>query len=233
MPEPKADLVEIFSSYQGEGIFVGVKQIFIRFAGCNLDCSFCDTSKTAIIKNASVEDILKNVREMRKRFGPPHSVSLTGGEPLLYTEFLGRLLPELKKAGFNIYLETNGTLTKELKRIIAHVDIIAMDIKLPSSTGIPPLWEKHMEFLHAARKKNIFIKAVVTENTSRSDIIKARDIVEKVDRDIPFVLQPASTALRGDFAVSKEKIFDHYRISGEKLADVRIIPQVHKLMGIR
>jgi organic radical activating enzyme len=230
---PKADLVEIFSSYQGEGLFLGAKQIFIRFAGCNLDCSFCDTSKDTVIKNTTIEQVLGKVNDMERDFGSHHSISLTGGEPLLYASFLERLLPRLKVQNFKIYLETNGTLNEELKRIIAYVDIIAMDIKLPSSTDTPPLWKRHIEFLKIARKRNVFIKAVITDNTSERDIIEARDIVVGFDRDMLFVLQPASPVGQSDFAPKKRRLLDFLHISEEKLRNVRIIPQVHKFAGIK
>ncbi len=233
MTEPKADLIEVFSSYQGEGLFLGARQIFIRFAGCNLNCSFCDTPRAAVIKNATVEEVIKKVKELEEDCGSHHSISLTGGEPLLHVDFLEHMLPELKKQRFKIYLETNGTLTEELKRIVSYVDIIAMDIKLPSSTNMPPLWERHIEFLKIARKRHLFIKAVVTGNTSEDDIIKARDAIENFDKGILFVLQPASATKRGDFAVEKEKILNYCKLSKKKLKNVRIIPQVHKFMGIR
>ena len=233
MKQLKANLVEIFSSYQGEGLYLGAKQIFIRFAGCNLDCSFCDTEKDALMKDVSVEDILEKINELEETSGLHRSISLTGGEPLLHADFLKELLPCLKKKGLKVYLETNGTLARELKSVIRHVDIIAMDIKLPSSSSIKPVWKKHIEFLKIARKKDVFIKVVVTKNTEERDIIQARDIVGKFDRKMFFVLQPANATEKEDFTIKKEKILDYSRISQESLENVRIIPQLHKLLGIR
>ncbi len=229
----KADIVEIFSSYQGEGLFLGAKQIFIRFAGCNLDCLFCDTPKDAIRKDVTVQEIVGAMKKLNEELGLHHSVSLTGGEPLLHTDFLERLLPVIKKEGFKTYLETNGTLTEELKRIIGYIDIVAMDIKLPSAAETSPLWEKHIQFLKIARKKNIFIKVVVTNNTSRDDIIRARDVVESFDRNMIFVLQPASPTVKGNFTIERNKIMDYRELSEEKLKNVRVIPQVHKFMGMK
>ena len=231
--QPKANLVEVFSSYQGEGIFIGAKQIFIRFAGCNLDCCFCDTNKDAVREDLTVEQLFNEIKELEKNLGSHHSVSLTGGEPLLHANFLELLLPELKKENFKIYLETNGTLAEELKRIIGYIDIIAMDIKLPSSSGMLPLWDRHIEFLNIARKRNLFVKAVITNNTSQDDIIKARDIIEDADNEMPFVLQPVSPTEKGDFRIDKEKILNLRALIEEKLRNVRIIPQTHKFMGIK
>lgn len=229
----KVDLIEIFSSYQGEGLFIGAKQIFIRFAGCNLNCCFCDTSKDAAMKDMSVSKVMEKVKDLEKNHGLHHSISLTGGEPLLHVEFLEHLLPRLKKENCKTYLETNGTLIKELKHVIGHIDIVAMDLKLPSSTGMVPLWSKHIEFLKIARKKNVFIKAVITDDTLDADIVRARDLIEEFDKNMMFVLQPASPIERRPFMVSKNKLLHFLHLAEKKLNNVRIIPQVHKIMGIK
>src|SRR3989338_1905203 len=182
----KADLIEIFSSMQGEGLLVGAKQIFIRFAGCNLTCDFCDTQKDAVIFDASAKKVLEKVKYLDRAYGEHHSVSLTGGEPLLYVSFLKKILPALKRAGFKTYLETNGTLYKELSEIIKYIDFIAMDFKLPSSAAMAPLWRAHREFLKIARETSVFVKAVVTKKTQLADVIEANRIIEKIDRNIIF-----------------------------------------------
>ncbi|MBL7072053.1 MAG: 7-carboxy-7-deazaguanine synthase QueE [Candidatus Omnitrophica bacterium] len=231
--EPAADLIEIFSSFQGEGLFVGAKQIFVRFAGCNLNCSYCDTKKEATVENASIDKVLLSVMALEKSDGRHHSVSLTGGEPLLHADFLKRFLPILKKKKFKIYLETNGTLTEELSRVIDHVDIVAMDIKLPSSTGQEPLWRKHSEFLSMSRKKDLFVKVIVTEKTERNDVVKARDIVVNSDNKLPFVIQPATIDNKGTTKVSRKALLEFMNLSEKRLSNVRVIPQVHKFMSIR
>ena len=231
--EPKADIVEIFSSFQGEGPYIGVKQIFIRFAGCNLNCSFCDTPNDVIFKDVTVAQIMERVKDLEEACGVHHSISLTGGEPLLQADFLVHLLPILKEQNFKTYLETNGTLIEALKRVIKYIDIIAMDMKLPSSTGMPLLWQNHIYFLNIAKEKDVFVKVVVTENTLEKDILEARDIVERFDENIIFVIQPASTGDKGTFKVSEEKLLDYLDLSRERLRDVRIIPQMHKLIGMK
>jgi len=229
----KADLIEIFSSMQGEGLFLGAKQIFVRFAGCNLTCSFCDTPKKAVIKEMSAEEILKKIKDLEREKGEHHSVSLTGGEPLLYADFLKDFLPKLKRAGFKIYLETNGTLPEELAKIIKYVDAIAMDFKLPSSAAVPALWEEHAKFLQIARKKNVFVKTVVTDDTSKDDILKAIGLIKKVDRSILLVLQPVTTKQGGISRTGADRISGYLRLAGRDLENVRVIPQMHKVMGIK
>lgn len=231
--KPRADLVEIFSSIQGEGLFIGYKQIFVRFAGCNLNCVFCDTPKDAKIKEADPKEVIKKVKYLDRICGGHHSVSLTGGEPLLAAAFLKEILPELKRAGFKIYLETNGTLRRELRQVIKYIDIIAMDFKLPSSAAMTPLWRAHKEFLETAKVKRVFVKAVVTNKTHLADVLEASRIIEKIDRDIVFILQPATPVCARDREAPRSKLSECRHISEERLANVRVIPQMHKIMGIK
>lgn len=231
--DTKADLIEIFSSIQGEGLFLGAKQIFVRFAGCNLACSFCDTPKKAVIKGLDAEEILKKIKELEREKGGHHSVSLTGGEPLLYAGFLKDFLPKLRRAGFRIYLETNGALPEELEKVIKYVDVVAMDFKLPSSAAAPALWKEHAEFLKIARKKKVFVKIVVTDNTSKVDILKAIGLIKKADRSILLVLQPVTMKQGGISPAARDRILGYLGLAGRDLEDVRIIPQMHKVMGIK
>jgi len=78
------------------------------------------------------------------------SVSITGGEPLMQNEFVGELASEMHGLGLSVHLETNGTLWKELSSVVDHIDVVAMDVKLPSATGRPTCWEVHEKFLKAA-----------------------------------------------------------------------------------
>lgn len=229
----KADFVEIFSSAQGEGIFLGAKQIFVRFAGCNIGCSFCDTPKKAVIKGLDTDAVLKKIKGLEGKSGRHHSVSLTGGEPLLYPRFLKELLPKLKRAGFKIYLETNGTLPEALRKIIRYVDIVAMDFKLPSATRAPDLWQEHAKFLKIARKKNVFVKAVITGDTSESDIMKAMELIKKIRKKVSLVLQPVTTKQGKISRPAVDRIAGYLRLAGRDLEHVRIVPQMHRVMGIK
>lgn len=93
---------EIFYSIQGEGAFTGTPAIFIRFAGCNLKCGFCDTKHESFIREMSIEEIVEEVRKY-----PSDHIVLTGGEPTLQVN--DEFLAALKEYGFFIQIETNGT----------------------------------------------------------------------------------------------------------------------------
>ena len=89
MQAVKAEVSDIFSSVQGEGIFVGAKQIFVRFRQCNLACSFCDEPWQKEAKSYSSLELMTEVKYLDLNKGPHHSISLTGGEPLMYGFFKG------------------------------------------------------------------------------------------------------------------------------------------------
>lgn len=226
----KARITEIFSSIQGEGIYLGAKQIFVRFSGCNTDCAYCDEKRKLSRTNVSAEQLLDKIEKLDKIYGPHHSVSLTGGEPLIHSEFLRSLMPELKKKGFRIYLETNGTMPEALEGLLKYPDIIAMDIKLPSSTKNGAFWQEHKRFLKMSKAK-AFVKVVVTKNTDKSDLQKAVNIVKRIDPAITFVLQPASG--NGFLQDGFKGLAEFANLASRTLKDVRVIPQIHKIMGAR
>jgi len=227
-----ADILEIFSSVQGEGPFMGTKQIFIRFAKCNLKCKFCDLEKTLPPKEFSVDKLLSIVKQICANTGDYHSAALTGGEPLLYTDFLKAILPKLKEAGLRRYLETNSTLPEQLKEVIDDVDIVAADFKLPSSTGDRDYWDEHKQFLKIACKKRCFVKIVVTNETHTADVHKAVDIIKHIDDDILLVLQPV-WPIKNIRKPSNKVLFDYLFFAEKRLRNVRIMPQMHKVLKLR
>ena len=90
----EAKIAEIFDSIQGEGPYIGYRQLFIRFCGCNLLCDYCDTEFDKG-KIYGIDSLLEEIKSFD--ISSMHSVSLTGGEPLLHYQFLTEFLPELKK----------------------------------------------------------------------------------------------------------------------------------------
>ena len=235
MDNIKAEIAEIFSSIQGEGIFLGAKQIFVRFKKCNLECIFCDEKKGLGAKEYAPLELMKEIKALDAEKGLHHSVSLTGGEPLLYWDFLKSFLKLLKKnKGPKAYLETNGTLPHELAKIIDLVDIIAMDFKLPSSTGERGYWHEHVEFLKIASKKNVFVKAVVTSDTDKEDIEKAILLIKKFHKKIPFILQPASPVRPDDKHIGHDRLLGFLEIgSRNDVNNMRVIPQIHKILKVK
>jgi len=234
MHKIEAEIVDIFSSVQGEGIFVGAKQIFIRFKRCNMNCVFCDEQKDAEARLYTPAALMEEVESLEEAKGIHHSVSLTGGEPLMYPDFLKAFLPLLRKKGKKSYLETNGTLPEELLGVIDLVDIVAMDFKLPSSTGERGFWDEHFEFLKIALKKNVFVKAVVTAATTVEDVEKAVELITRTGKKVPFILQPVTPVNLGDKEIPKETLLKFLEIGlKNKLEHIRVIPQVHKMLKLK
>lgn len=95
---------EIFTSIQGEGFHMGKGTTFIRLAGCNLRCNWCDTQAAFDISQA----VEMNAIEILSAYKMPHRhVVITGGEPTIYN--LKPLVRELHKLGKYVAIETNGT----------------------------------------------------------------------------------------------------------------------------
>jgi organic radical activating enzyme len=102
-------LAEIFYSIQGEGAFSGTPAVFVRLAGCNLSCDFCDTDYSLKFF-ASVDEVVSRVREIG---GGCPMVILTGGEPLAQRETLA-LIDSLRQDGRRVHIESNGTIFTDL-----------------------------------------------------------------------------------------------------------------------
>ena len=234
MNKLKADITEIFSSVQGEGVFVGARQIFVRFKGCNMKCEFCDTPNSAAGRAYAPADLMNEIKAMDASKGPHHSISLTGGEPLVYAKFLKAFLPLLKKAGFKSYLETNGTLPEELLKVIGLIDIVAMDFKFPSSTGDRAYWKEHLDFLKIAARKKVFVKSVITTGTREEDVKRAVRIIKTVNRKIPFIMQPATSVRKFDKKPGGNRLLEFLDIAlKNRIENSRVIPQMHKMLGVK
>ncbi len=223
----KAKIAGIFFSTQGEGIYAGSPQVFVRFYGCMCSCRFCDTRLTAYDKYTPLE-----LYHQIKRFNLPyHSLCLTGGEPLLQKDFLKEFIKLIKYDGITTYLETNGILADEVSELIEDVDIIAMDFKLPSSTGMDSYWPEHQKFLKIALKKEVFIKMVICSTTDRKDMDEAISIILKLRaKKIPVVLQPNFFELDKEL-LAKTRALEKY--CSRYLPCVKVIPQLHKITGVR
>lgn len=228
----KARISEIFSSLQGEGKYTGARQVFVRFFGCDIHCAWCDTphsigDTTRHFQEYTPETLLAAVDDL---WDGCHSVSLTGGEPLVQADFLQGFLPRLKAQGKTTYLETSGTLPDRLQGVIEHVDIVAMDLKLPSSTRLRPFWDEHAAFLNVAGGKDTFVKAVISSATSREDIAAAVKLVARVRPQTLFVLQP-NYFERNNGAM--HKCLEYQAYCRNYLPNVEIMRQMHKEWKVR
>lgn len=222
----KGKIAEIFTSIQGEGIYLGEPQVFLRFFGCNLNCKFCDT-KLEYFREYEPQELFG---EIKKRFNNQHSISFTGGEPLLQKDFLKEVMRLTSAGGYKNYLETNGTLPQELKDVIDYTDIVAMDLKLPTSTGMKGFWADHSRFLEIASCKDAFLKAIICDSTQEEDFLAGIDLMRKLNKAVTIVLQPDSNS---DYAAVEGKLENFRNICAQNNIAACIIPQAHKMMGLK
>ena len=247
-----AHIHEIFSSIQGEGPWIGQRNIFVRFAGCDIQCRYCDTQTASQTEREEVRLQFCSVQltpgsnerehvptlvssEMLTTYctrliipGPSLPViSLTGGEPLLHASFLAAWLPTVRST-FKIYLETSGIHPDAMTSVRELVDVISVDFKLPSATGLRPFWEEHGKFLQAVRGKKLFVKVVVTKDTKKDDILISAGIIADFDLSTTIVIQPAGGAL----APESTMLMDFQDAALRIIEDVRVIPQVHKILNV-
>lgn len=234
MKEPTAPVAEIFCSLQGEGLYMGQRQVFLRLAGCNLRCGYCDepasletAAAAAMSAPAAAAAVIRLAR--RKKAA---AVSLTGGEPLLRWRFIKALAPLLKKAGLELHLETNGVLYVELSKVAGLVDVIAMDIKLPSACGRGGFWGAHRKFLAVAPEKT-FIKAVVTSGTKMAELEKAFRLAASVRDSVPFFIQPATARPGGVKPPPAVFLREARRLGEAGLKHVRVLRQQHPIWGVK
>jgi 7-carboxy-7-deazaguanine synthase len=238
---------EIFTSFQGEGLFAGRRHLFLRMAGCNLRCRYCDTpeslERTAsctvhgldgsarVIPNPLEAETLSSL--LKPFFAAPglHALAITGGEPLVQSSFLAELLRS-GRPPFPILLETNGTYPERLAAVLPFVDIVSMDLKLSSNSGEPPLWNEHRAFLVSSLGKNVYVKVPVDENTRDGEVREAAHLVAAADRRVVFFLQPIFSP-RSVMQISVARLEHFYDIASTELPDVRVLPQTHRVLGVR
>jgi len=256
---------EMFCSVQGEGPFVGERQIFVRTAGCSVACSWCDTlyskvqttrfvihgeDRRAIPNPMRSQDVLDEVLSFARQNPTVKTVSITGGEPLEQPEFVSFLSRGLCEFGLRVYLETAGIHPEPLKMLLAHIDVIAMDIKLPSSFG-RAVWEEHQAFLSvlagtpfvpgtgASTPQTVFVKIVVDNDSTQGEIETAARLIADLDPGILLVLQPESGALMSHRTPREatvqllQLLEDVHLVARRFLDDVRVVPQCHKILGLR
>jgi len=237
----KGKIVEIFSSFQGEGLLAGKRQIFIRFAGCNLNCNYCDTKYAKSGgKWMGVDEVVDEV--LKKVSNDLHSISFTGGEPLLQHKFVCEIAQKLKEYNFLTYLETNGTFPERLQEIAGVFDFAAIDIKLPSHfQGVSveeyeQILNKELSSLLIAFDEEIltFAKMVILKTTTYTEVEEVCEKLRRVinDRAIPLILQLVTPEEEIE-APTFEQLVRMSEIASSYIRSVYVLPQIHRCVGWR
>ena len=230
----KAPIIEIFSSFQGEGLLIGERQIFVRFAGCNLNCNYCDTNESKSEKSGRLMTPDEVSEEINKLLTPDcKTISFTGGEPSLYPNFISEVS---KNFNLNIMLETNGTLPENID-LIEKLDIVSLDIKLPEHFDgkfDESIFINEIKSLNLliAKSINVYCKVVILPSTK---IKSFKEVVEKLSEsisnksNIKIIIQPSSPL--NEWKDLNFKLFEFSEIVGQYF-EVSTIPQIHKILDI-
>ena len=230
----KAPIIEIFSSFQGEGLLIGQRQIFVRFAGCNLNCNYCDTGDSKSEKSGVLMTPQEVTDDINKIVTPDcKAISFTGGEPGLYPEFISEVS---KNFDLDIMLETNGTLPDNID-LIDELDLVSLDIKLPEHFDgdfDEEIFLNEIKSLNLLISKsiNVYCKVVILPSTK---IKSFKEVVEKLSEnisnksDLKIIIQPSSPL--GEWKDINFKLFEFSEVVGQYF-DVSTIPQIHKILDI-
>lgn len=200
----KIKVSEIFTSFQGEGPYVGTPATFLRLYGCNLDCEWCDTD-ISTYEILSVDDVAE-ILLTQMEFNNIKTLIITGGEPTLQMEEIKRLIKELPD-DIRIQMETNGSIFEYIPEI---------------EYVISPKEDKEKVFKNYYAYENTFFKFVITSQDDLDEVIALK---EKYDYDKPIWLQ-------GEFSKDAE-MADLIRENFPRLENVKLSVQTHKYLNQR
>lgn len=247
-------VLEVFSTIQGEGPRVGERQVFVRLARCDLRCAFCDTPdsyptpETARIQRSpdaagdehpanpmTVEALVAAVVRLDEPRGLHPSVSITGGEPLLHPKAVRALGAALSALRFRVHLETGGHRPGALADVLDAIDEATPDLKLASATGFATPWDAHAESYRLLDRagKLLAIKAVVGGTTTEVEVRIAAAFAHAHGPSAPFVLQPVTAKDGGPPPPPGALLLRLQAAAARAHPMVRVIPQTHRMLGLR
>ena len=211
------NITEIFPSLQGEGIMIGTRMVFIRERGCNLRCSFCDTRYSWDQgQEMSEDDIVKEVLKYDM-----HWVDISGGEPLIQSNEI--LLEKLYKAKIQVMIETNGTIFNQA--VFEQVDISSVSPKL-QAINLNVLTEIYRV------SANMQLKFVIDDTR---DVLTVYNILHQLKMRfpvnlVPIVLQPNGMVTFDKYLENLKSLWNIIIDPHWKMYDVRVIPQLHRVL---
>jgi len=200
--------IEAFASVQGEGLRQGEPTLFVRLAGCNLRCPFCDTKRAwRGGRLSTVAEIADEVRKLQRGW-PARWVCLTGGEPL--AQDIGALVRALQRQGLLVQVETNGT-----SEPVPCADWYTVSPK-------PPDYAFHPAFRKKAREVKLVVSRDLTDDLVRS-------FRRAFPPSTPIILQPQSNTLRS--MKKAMRLLEGATLQG--LENIRVAVQLHKIYDLK
>jgi organic radical activating enzyme len=234
----KVRLFEIFTSIEGEGILYGTKTMFVRLAGCPFSCFYCDTKEALPLdsgKEYELEEACTLIHEHLK--DQTYKVNFTGGDPLIQHEAVAELAKYIQSKNIPTYLESSCFDSKKFAHVLPYIDYVKIEFKTQDSEFVDTkhystLLENALECLRLAieSKKSTYIKIVVS---SKTELKPFEDLISKIfkiadPKDLKgFIIQPTY----GIAEPNLQQLFGFYDIVYPYYNEVRVVPQLHKLIG--
>ena len=234
----KVRIFEIFTSVEGEGILYGTKTLFVRLAGCPFTCFYCDTKESLPLDSGteySIEDANKLIDSNLKK--QTYKVNFTGGDPLIQHQAVALLAKHIQDKKIPTYLESSCFDIDRFNHVLPFIDIVKIEFKTKDSDFVD---SQHYEKLitqtikclesSVNTKKTTFIKIVVSSKTKLDEFKElTNQIFNTISKnDISgFVIQPTY----GISEPSLDLLLDLYDIVYPNYIDVKVVPQLHKIIG--
>jgi len=246
-----AVLEELFLSLQGEGAEVGRPQLFLRLGGCPLRCRYCDTPESwepsprfrlhlaggaqERSNPVSAAELSSLLRELAASYGLEPSqlpLAVTGGEPLVQHEFLAAWLPTWPGPRM---LETAGLWPERLAPLLPALDSVSLDWKLASTLDRGQALADPggcLELLHGAGLRH-WVKLVLTDSVAEDELDAALAAVEEAAPEAEVYLQPATPGHGAVRAPAADDLLRWSLRQGRRALRLRVLPQVHPMLGAR
>jgi len=234
----KVRIFEIFTSVEGEGILYGTKTLFVRLAGCPFTCFYCDTKESLPLDSGteySIEDANKLIDSNLKK--QTYKVNFTGGDPLIQHQAVAELAKHIQEKDIPTYLESSCFDVDRFNHVLPFIDIVKIEFKTKDSEFVEEKnYEKFItqtiKCLESSvnTKKTTFIKIVVSSKTKLDEFKElTNQIFNTISKnDISgFVIQPTY----GISEPSLDLLLDLYDIVYPNYIDVKVVPQLHKIIG--
>lgn len=234
----KVRLFEIFTSIEGEGILFGTKTLFVRLAGCPFTCFYCDTKDSLPLDSGTEYSLVDAIQLIEKNIVPnTYKVNFTGGDPLVQYQAVAEIAKHIQEKKIKTYLESSCYDSEKFLAVMPFIDIIKIEFKTRDSEFVD---EKHYEKLleNALRclkysisaKKLTYIKIVVSDKTS---IAHFSELVNRIF-DIALQTNISGFIIQPTFGIAEptlDNLLKMYDIVYPKFNDVRVVPQLHKIIG--